>query len=580
MATSNQTKTIVGVFNSVQDAHAAVREIEAQGISRDDVSVVANKNATGYDTMEDRDKTSDVVADAGIGAAIGGVGGLLLSAAGALTIPVIGPILAAGPIAAALTGAGIGAAAGGFVGALTESGIPEQDAKHYAEGVRRGDVLVTIRTDERNADAVCDVLDRHHAVDVDDRVQNWRTRGWTGWNDNAQPYTSDELRQERSHYRQGKDPSVSGQVGGIGHEGLPTPYDEREDRSTIGTTGMSGAGLAGAGLSNTGGTSSGYAGQPSGHVSGRDLSNDPRDRDRDGFTADDRMRDAGRTVRNAGHEVTNEIRNPGHDRENDRDQDRGYGSFASGDATNITGNSAGTSDYRDRDRDGYVADDRMREGTRSMGQDVKDTMRDAGHAMRGAGHDAADAMRDVTRTNEHDRSNRAAHDPRDRDRDGWVADDTMRDAGTRARMSGREMVEDVKDLGRTREHDESYGGTRDPRDRDRDGWVADDKMRDASDRMHGSAREMKEDVKDLGRTREHDRSYTGNRDPRDKDADGWTVDDKLREWGRDIKNAVTGAGHQVSETGRELRDEARSNDRHMTEAERRRRARVYDRTII
>src|SRR6476646_1547308 len=124
MALTNQTKTIVGVFNSVQDANATVHDLEAQGISRDEISVVANKNASGYETMDERDKTSDVVADAGIGAAIGGVGGLLLSAAGALTIPVVGPILAAGPIAAALTGAGIGAAAGGLIGALTESGIP------------------------------------------------------------------------------------------------------------------------------------------------------------------------------------------------------------------------------------------------------------------------------------------------------------------------------------------------------------------------------------------------------------------------------------------------------------------------
>ena len=91
MAITNQTKTIVGVFNSVQDANAAVRDLEAQGISRDQISVVANKNASGFETMEDRDKTSDVVADAGIGAAIGGVGGLLLSAAGALTIPGVGP---------------------------------------------------------------------------------------------------------------------------------------------------------------------------------------------------------------------------------------------------------------------------------------------------------------------------------------------------------------------------------------------------------------------------------------------------------------------------------------------------------
>ena len=123
MAIANQTKTIVGVFNSVGDAHAAVRDLEALGIARDEISVVANKNAAGYETMESRDKASDVVADAGIGAAIGGVGGLLLSAAGALTVPVIGPILAAGPIAAALTGAGIGAAAGGAIKGGKGAGI-------------------------------------------------------------------------------------------------------------------------------------------------------------------------------------------------------------------------------------------------------------------------------------------------------------------------------------------------------------------------------------------------------------------------------------------------------------------------
>jgi len=404
VAIANQTKTIVGVFNSVQDAHAAVAELEAQGITRDDISVVANKNASGYNTMDDRDKTSDVVADAGIGAAIGGVGGLILSAAGALTVPVIGPILAAGPIAAALTGAGIGAAAGGLVGALTGSGVPEPDAKYYAEGVRRGDVLVTVRTDETHSDRVCDVLDRHEAIDVDDRVQNWRSRGWNGWNDKAEPYSSDELQRERSYYRSGKDPAVSGQVGGIGREALPTSYDDG-NTGTMGTTGMTGLGLSGTGT-GVGGTSSGYAGQPSGHVSGRDLSNDSRDRDRDGFVVDDKMRDASR---------------------------------------------------------------------------------DAGEGLKNAGRKVSNA-----------------------------------------------------------------------------------------------AHEMKEDVKDLGREREHDQSYSGAaHDSRDKDRDGWVVDDKMREWGRDIKEAVSNTGSKVKQEGRELRDEARYNERAtMSDAERRRRARVYDRTII
>jgi hypothetical protein len=83
----------------------------------------------------------------------------------------------------------------------------------------------------------------------------------------------------------------------------------------------------------------------------------------------------------------------------------------------------------------------------------------------------------------------------------------------------------------------------------------------------------------LGRTHEHDRTYAGSTDPRDKDRDGWVVDDKMREWGRDIKDAVSNTGNKVKQEGRELRDEARYTDRTMSEAERRRRARVYDRTI-
>jgi hypothetical protein len=198
--TISETKTIVGVFNSVSDAQAAVHELESEGISRNDISIVAHKSATGYDTLDKTGKASDVVADAGIGAAIGGVGGLLLAAAGAITVPVIGPILAAGPIAAALTGAGIGAAAGGLVGALTESGVPEEHARYYAEGVRRGDVLVTVKTNDSRADRICDILDHHNAIDVDDRVSDWRKRGWQGYREDAAPLPEDEFRREREYY--------------------------------------------------------------------------------------------------------------------------------------------------------------------------------------------------------------------------------------------------------------------------------------------------------------------------------------------------------------------------------------------
>ncbi|HYP13006.1 MAG TPA: general stress protein, partial [Bryobacteraceae bacterium] len=249
MAIASETKTIVGVFSSVSDAQKAVHELENAGISRSDISIVANKNAAGYDTLAKSDKAADVVADAGIGAAIGGVGGLLLSAAGAITIPVIGPILAAGPIVAALTGAGIGAAAGGLVGALTESGVPEEHARHYAEGVRRGDVLVTVKTDSSHAEHVCDVLDRNAAVDVDERVSDWKNRGWAGYSDSASPYSEDELRQEREYYRTGSTASTQARYPATGTTDYPGPISQVErtdfdgdDRSYVPSHSTSGVG--------------------------------------------------------------------------------------------------------------------------------------------------------------------------------------------------------------------------------------------------------------------------------------------------------------------------------------------------
>lgn len=207
MAVTTSSKTVVGVFDQVADAKRVVSELENAGFSRDDISVVANKNTSGTDSgavttdaeIETSGAGSHLASDAGIGAALGGVGGLLLSVAG-LAIPGIGPVLAIGPIVAALSGAGIGAVAGGIVGALTESGVPEEEAHHYAEGVRRGHCLVTVRTDEANAERAREVMDQHGSVNVDDRVSNWRDRGWTQHEAGSAPLSADELRREREYY--------------------------------------------------------------------------------------------------------------------------------------------------------------------------------------------------------------------------------------------------------------------------------------------------------------------------------------------------------------------------------------------
>ena len=83
---------------------------------------------------------------------MGGVIGLL-AGVGALVIPGIGPIIAAGALASTLTGAGIDAAAGGLIGALAGMGIPDADAKHFERGFQEGGVLVTVQAGEGQARA-------------------------------------------------------------------------------------------------------------------------------------------------------------------------------------------------------------------------------------------------------------------------------------------------------------------------------------------------------------------------------------------------------------------------------------------
>jgi len=310
VAIANETKTVVGVFNSVTEAQQAVTALEGEGISRDQISVVANKNAAGYDTGAGVDKASDVVADAGIGAAIGGVGGLLLSVAGAITLPVIGPILAAGPIAAALTGAGIGAAAGGLVGALTESGIPEEEAKYYAEGVRRGDVLVTVQADSSRIDRVCDLLDRYNAIDVEERVSGWKGRGWSGYQDTEKPLNTDELRSERSYYGVGSSGTGTMGMGGMATGGVPGSGSS----TTVGSLGTSGdsavergARRTTEGLKEAGRDVKDWAHDAKEKV--KDWGQDAkRGLERAGDKVEDASDDAKRGVKHAGHEIADSAR--------------------------------------------------------------------------------------------------------------------------------------------------------------------------------------------------------------------------------------------------------------------------------
>ena len=177
-------QTVTALFDTYEEAAEAVRRVEAAGVPRGDISIVANNADDRHSSHVGHRDTGEHAADgAGTGATLGtllGGGAGLLAGLGLLAIPGVGPVVAAGWLVATLTGAGLGAAAGGLAGSLTGAGISEADAHTYAEGVRRGGTLVTVRSKEALTSKVAAILDEHGSVDIDERAQGWRSEGWTG----------------------------------------------------------------------------------------------------------------------------------------------------------------------------------------------------------------------------------------------------------------------------------------------------------------------------------------------------------------------------------------------------------------
>lgn len=197
-------KTIVRLYDDVSIARDAIQELLAAGFDRQDITLLAYDPYGDYSSYLDRsempgDIGEETAAGAGIGALVGGIGGLLLGL-GALTITGIGPIVAAGPIAAALLGAGTGATVGGLVGLLMEADLDEEQAQLYAEGVRRGGTLVVVKADDRDAQRAELVLERLGPVDVLERAAGWRARGWSGYKAEEEPYPPDEVELEQNFY--------------------------------------------------------------------------------------------------------------------------------------------------------------------------------------------------------------------------------------------------------------------------------------------------------------------------------------------------------------------------------------------
>ena len=196
--------TIVALYDHYDDASKAVSDIVATGVAKDKVSLlannlsgdhpalVANPAVAGEDFASRDEAQPAAVTGAEVGISIGGVVGVL-AAAGAILIPGIGPLIAAGALATIATGAAAGGVIGGAVGMLTEHGISHEDSHLYAEGLKRGGTLVTVVADEGKLDAIRQIFKTHGAVDIEKRGASWTAEGWVSFDHEANHPTVEEL---------------------------------------------------------------------------------------------------------------------------------------------------------------------------------------------------------------------------------------------------------------------------------------------------------------------------------------------------------------------------------------------------
>jgi hypothetical protein len=176
-------QTITGLFDSHSAARTAVSQLESAGISSDRISIVGRD---GDD--HDSNASEGAAAGAGLGAAVGGAGGLL-TGLGLMAIPGVGPVVAAGWLAATAAGAAAGAiaggATGGIIGSLTKEGVAEDDAHVYAE-----------------ADTARAILNGDTTVDVASRRAAYREEGWERFDADSPEYSDEDVAKERERLRQ------------------------------------------------------------------------------------------------------------------------------------------------------------------------------------------------------------------------------------------------------------------------------------------------------------------------------------------------------------------------------------------
>jgi hypothetical protein len=165
---AGKNTAVFGIYPSYSAVESAVDALKAAGFRNTDISVLMPENVGTKDFAHEKNTKAPegAATGAGTGLVLGGGLGWLVGI-GALAIPGLGPLIAAGPIMAALAGIGVGTAVGGITGGLIGMGIPEYEAKRYEGRIREGGILLSVHSDSSDwTKKAKDILQRTGAQDI------------------------------------------------------------------------------------------------------------------------------------------------------------------------------------------------------------------------------------------------------------------------------------------------------------------------------------------------------------------------------------------------------------------------------
>ena len=195
------TQTVTYVYDDPSLAGQAVRALEAAGFTESEISIVRQDAETTEWTIDRDDPVGDgATTGASVGLAAGAGAGLLASL-GLIAIPGLGPLVAAGVLATTLAAGAAGAVGGGIIGALIDYGISEEEAPIYAENLRRGGTLVSVRANDARVEEAELIMQRFSPVDIAERGEAYRGEGWTAYDPEAPAMSREEADAERRRYR-------------------------------------------------------------------------------------------------------------------------------------------------------------------------------------------------------------------------------------------------------------------------------------------------------------------------------------------------------------------------------------------